>query len=87
MMMKLYCIKDQLVEFGTNVMVATKDEVIIRGIKNLVNEKGTEFNLNASDLSLYCIGEYDTKLGSIKPELELICHLDSLKEVKENGNN
>lgn len=81
-MLKMYVVKDKLVEFGTSIFLAVSDEVAIREVKNVVNTAGTPFNLNSEDYSLYSVGEFDTKLGIIKPNLELIAHLDSLK-VKE----
>lgn len=80
MMLGMYCIKDKLVEFGSNVFLSANEEVAIREVKNVVNTSGTPLNLNSEDYSLYKIGTFDTFTGEITPSLDLICHLDSLKK-------
>lgn len=65
--MNIYSIKDTKLGSMGRLMESPNLPVIIRDLKEVVNQDGTTLNKNPEDYQLFQVGEWDEKSGEITP--------------------
>ena len=75
---EIYAIKDTKVAFQLPFYQPNR-AAAIRAFRNGVNTKGSELNLNASDVELWQLGVYDDETGAIVSKPDFVCTGVSLK--------
>lgn len=66
MIYNVYCVKDEKVEFQAGLFLAHNDELAIHSFASGFVNTNPAFG-RFEDYSLYCVGTYDTSIGSIVP--------------------
>ena len=84
MIMKLYSIKDKLMEF-TGPIAIKDDKVAIRMFNAFCEEKKKKEYTEPKYYDLYCIGEFDSEKGTIKGYEQ--SQLELIKEGEQNEQN
>lgn len=79
MIKKIFAIKDAKQGF-TNVVVENNQLMMLRNMEQAVNDENTLLNKYPQDFSLYCLGDFDTDTGNIKPEISFIEEVLNLKK-------
>lgn len=81
MIMKLYSIKDKLMEF-TGPIAVKDDKVAVRMFDSFCASKKAQEYTESKYFDLYCIGEFDSEKGTIKGYEQ--SQLELIKEGEQN---
>lgn len=71
MILKIYSIRDAMVEAFLQPFFSPTDGAAIRSVIAAVNDPKHEFHNHAKDYSLWCLGEYEDGSGSLVPEVPI----------------
>lgn len=79
--MKLYGIKDTMAGTFSVPFAAENNNVAKRAFAEEANNPNSRVCVFSKDMDLYSLGEWDTKTGEIKPEVEWLANANEFKEV------
>lgn len=66
-MLKVYSILDDKAQVFNTPYFAVNDLVAIRSFSDLCNDARSSISQHLGDFHLYCLGEFDTDKGLLKP--------------------
>lgn len=90
MKLNIYAVKDTIQGAFMNPFYLQNDQVAMRSFKNTIeSEQMNTIKMNAKDMQLYKLGEFEEETGEIKSEVKFLVngsHYLPIKELKENEN-
>lgn len=82
MLLKIYCVKDNLKGQLDNVYLSQNDAQALRTIGNWINDKSTGLlYTNTADFSVWSLGVLDTDTGIITSSVEFVMNCIDLKSI------
>lgn len=83
MKLQAYVVYDRAASVYSQPMFVLNEAVMLRIIKNCLNNPEHNYSLNPDDYTLYSIGEFDDNTGEITGEMKKVTSLNAMIPPKQ----